>query len=193
MLIKMQKDMNSKKCFVKANLKNILIGAFIVITFVLFIIFKSEVKIFAQNLFKHYGFLGLAGFVIIMDTFIQPISPDLIIAGSTLGGANLVFAALIGGVSSLIAGVIGYNIGKRLIGKRKKSSYSSNNLLKGKILFRKYGIWAVAIGALSPVPYSAICWSAGAYGMLFRKFLITSFCTRIPRFFIVAIFGSLFS
>jgi len=186
----MQKN---KTGLVNINLKDLIIGFLIVFIFVLFIIFRKEIRIFAKDLFKLYGLFGLAAFVIVMDTFIQPISPDLIIVGSTLGGANLIFTALIGGGSSILAGIIGYNIGRKIVGKSRKNSFTSKQLVNGEKLFNKYGIWAVAIGALSPVPYSAICWSAGIYGMVFKKFLITSLFTRIPRFFLVAIIGSIFS
>jgi len=187
------KNVNGNNLFKHVTPRQIIIGFFIVVSFVLFIIFRKEVHNFAQRCFSLYGFVGLCGFVVLMDSIIQPISPDFIILSSTLGGASLLIAATIGGISSVSAGIIGYIIGKKLLKRERKTSFSSRHLINGKALFKKYGTWAVAIGALSPVPYSAICWSAGIYDMRFKRFLLTSLLTRIPRFFIVAFIGYIFS
>lgn len=142
-------------------------------------------------LISNFGFLGLFIVVVIMDTIIQPISPDILVFGSTFGGANLWLAALIGGLGSCLAGTFGYLIG-RGIGKEGFSRwFDKKHMDKGHELFDKYGVWAVMVGALSPIPYSSICWTAGIYKMPFVPFLITSLITRIPRFFIMGFIGFL--
>jgi len=177
----------------RLNLKQLVIILLITTIFVLFIIFHSELGNIFQRCFSVYGFLGLALFVLIMDILVQPISPDIVIFGSALGGANIILTALIGGFSSITAGIAGYFIGRKLISTGAKGIFSANHLRNGERLFNRYGKWAVAIGALTPVPFSAVCWSAGLYHMRFHLFLITSLLTRIPRFFIMSLIGSIFS
>ena len=45
----------------------------------------------------------------------------------------------------------------------------------------KYGFWAVVLGAITPLPYSFTCWSAGALGVHWAKVLAASLLFRIPR------------
>ncbi|MBW2968302.1 VTT domain-containing protein [Candidatus Woesearchaeota archaeon] len=162
---------------------------FLGIVFVLFIIFYSLLKNFAALLVSTYGFLGLFLLVVLMDTVIQPISPDLLVFGSTFGGANLVGASLVGGIASCCAGTLGYLIGLLLGKDGFRRWFGERHLKKGHQLFEKYGVWAVLVGAWSPIPYSSICWSAGIYRMPFLQFMIVSVLTRIPRFFVMGLIG----
>ena len=52
--------------------------------------------------------------------------------------------------------------------------------VKGEHLFDRWGVWTVAIGALSPLPYSITCWFAGIYNMPYRRFFLATLF-RIPR------------
>ncbi|MFH1668883.1 MAG: VTT domain-containing protein [Candidatus Woesearchaeota archaeon] len=152
--------------------------------------FYSELKAFSQLFISMYGFFGLFVLVVLMDTIIQPISPDILVLSSTFGGANLWLAALIGGIASCVAGSIGYTFGKALGEDGFVKWFGKTHLRKGRGLFRKYGIWAVIVGALSPIPYSSVCWTAGIYDMDFLPFVVTSALTRIPRFFFIGLIGT---
>lgn len=161
----------------------------LLIVFASFLFFYSELKEVSRVLIGSYGLFGLFVLVIIMDTVIQPISPDILVFSATFAGSNLFAASLVGGIASCVAGVLGYSIGQ-IIGKEGfKKWFSAKHLKEGKILFDKYGIWAVLVGALSPIPYSSICWSAGIYHMDITKFILTSLLTRIPRFFLMGLLG----
>ena len=162
---------------------------FLVIIFSGFILFYNRVLLYSH--ISSYGLLAIFLVVIIMDTFIQPISPDFIVFGATLKGYDLLAVSLIGGIGSCIAGVIGYIIGKRIGSERFESKFGKKHLVRGKKLFDKYDTWAIITGAVSPIPYSSICWTAGIYNMNFKHFLITSILARIPRFFLVGFIGSL--
>ncbi len=161
----------------------------IMIICILFLIFYSELKEISYMFILNYGYWGLLLIVVIMDFIIQPISPDIIVFGATLGGSGLLIASLIGGLGSCLAGVMGYTVGNKVGHEKFKEWFGAKNLKKGEKLFKKYGVWAVVIGAFSPIPYSSVCWSAGIYGMDFNAFLLTSLLTRIPRFFIVGLVG----
>jgi len=176
----------------KFNIRNISIIFLIILIFVAFLIFKKDVQCLSKRAFDVYGFFGIAGITFIMDIFIQPISPDLLILSSTIGGANIILTSLSGGLSSVCAGTAGYFVGLRLL-KKGLFRGSSEKIKKGEILFKKYGHWAVVVGALTPIPYSAVCWSAGIYEMGIKRFILASILARIPRFFIVAFIGSHFS
>ncbi|MBT7902515.1 DedA family protein [Candidatus Woesearchaeota archaeon] len=167
------------------------LGIAILCVFVTAVFFYSEFKLVSNNLIQTYGLIAVFFLVIIMDSFIQPISPDIFVLGATLSGHNLIAASLVGGIASCIGGIIGYQIGKQ-IGKRKfKKWFGKDHLEKGKTIINKHGIWAIIVGAFSPIPYSSVCWVAGIYKMKFPVFVITSILTRIPRFFFMGYIGFL--
>lgn len=49
---------------------------------------------------------------------------------------------------------------------------------------RKYGFWAIVLGATTPLPYSVTCWTAGILGVGWSTVLAASVLFRIPRIFI---------
>jgi membrane protein YqaA with SNARE-associated domain len=51
-------------------------------------------------------------------------------------------------------------------------------------LVRRYGLIALALATLTPLPYSLACWASGALGVPFFRFCAVSLL-RIPR---IAIF-----
>ena len=79
--------------------------------FSLFFYFYSALESFSTVFIHSYGYFGLLVLVILMDTLIQPLSPDILVFGSTLAGLDLFGASLIGGLASCLAGVFGYSIG----------------------------------------------------------------------------------
>jgi membrane protein YqaA with SNARE-associated domain len=174
------------------KIKHVLLIVLILAVFALSIIFLDELRIVSRKLFSLYGLAGVAVMVFVMDVIIQPISPDVVIISSTLGGANLLRAALVGGGGSVAAGIAGYFLGKKIGSKGLKGFFSPKHFEKGEALFKKYGLWAVAAGALTPVPFSAVCWSAGIYRMKFPVFILTSVLTRVPRFFVMGWVGYMF-
>ncbi len=174
------------------KIKHILLIVVILSIFALSIIFLNELKAVSRKLFSLYGLAGVVAMVFVMDVVIQPVSPDVVIISSTLGGANLLRAALVGGAGSVAAGIAGYFLGKKIGSKGLKNFFSPRNFEKGVALFKKYGLWAIAAGALTPVPFSVVCWSAGIYKMKFPIFILKSVLTRFPRFFVMGWVGYLF-
>ena len=108
-----------------------------------------------------------------------------------LRGANFFVAGLVGGIGSCIGGALGFYLGGWIGYDALKVSMKKKYFEKAELLFQKYGVWAVGFAALSPVPYNAFCWSAGACQMKFKPFIIISVLTRIPRFLLMALLGSL--
>ena len=47
-------------------------------------------------------------------------------------------------------------------------------------LFAKYGYYAVAIGAMSPIPFSLLCYVAGLYKVPYRIYALLVLM-RVPR------------
>ncbi len=148
----------------------------------------EALKQWAEETVSNYGYWGI--FIIsFTESIIQPIPPDPFITGGTAFGLSPVKAALIAAVASVLGGVVGYFLGKFLGEPAFKKFLGDKYYDKGEILFRKYGIWAVLIAAITPIPFKVMCWLAGIFEMPFWGFVLASFLGRFPRFLFMAFFG----
>jgi len=145
-------------------------------------------KQWAEETVVDYGYIGI--FIIsFTESIIQPVPPDPFITGGTAFGLNVFTAAVIAAIGSVLGGVVGYFLGKFLGEPVAKKLMSEQYYDKGEILFRRYGLWAVLIAAITPVPFKVICWLAGIFEMPIGGFILASFIGRFPRFLIVAFLG----
>ena len=166
----------------------------IIITFFIFLGFAFyylELREVIQEALGSYGIVALFLIILIMDFLILPISPDLIVLSAVWGGASYFNTSIVGGIASVVAGTLGYFFGAKIGATKFKQWFGAHHLHRGEKMFTKYGVWAVVIGALSPIPYAAVSWSAGIYDMNFNKFLTTIVFTRIPRFMFMGFIGFL--
>jgi membrane protein YqaA with SNARE-associated domain len=173
----------------KAHLRKILIGTIISLVIVISIagflgfLYSDSITEITELIAKKTGFLGLALIILIADSLIPAFPTDiilLIIAKSSLNNEWGIYILIIG-ITSIIAGVFGWNIGQWI---RNKTSFNFMSKHKSNSnLLQKYGALGVAIGALTPIPFSITCWTAGFLKMPFKDFLLASFF-RIPRYFI---------
>jgi membrane protein YqaA with SNARE-associated domain len=174
---------------IERNLYAALIGlaAFIVVMGVIGFVYEDELATMAEWVVQHIGFAGLAMILMVTDTLVTPFPPDIlliVIAKSHLAAYWPAYVGLLGLVS-IVAGMTGYGIGRwlghfewsqRLFGQFKEDH-------RGFI--RKYGFWAVAIGSVTPLPYSVTCWTAGVLGLRWTTVLAAAILFRLPRIFLV--------
>ena len=146
--------------------------------------FEDEMRIFTNWVVEHIGFAGLCMILLITDSLVTPFPPDLllmVIAKSKLAESWLLYVSLLG-VVSVCAGMVGWCIGRRL-GHfrfiRQLYEHPSDEL---RSLIRRYGFWAIVLGATTPLPYSVTCWTAGIVGISWTTVLSASILFRIPRF-----------
>ena len=168
---------------------NLLRGAVALLVFVLVILALSlfveeEVTALTEWLLAKVGFVGLCVMLFLGDGFITPFPPDvllLVIAKSRLAENWQLYVGILSLVS-VAAGMFGWIIG-RVLGdqpwvERRLGRFRDE---RGPFV-RRYGFWAIAIGAITPFPYSMTCWSAGMLGVPARTVLGASLLFRLPRF-----------
>ena len=83
----------------------------------------------------------------------------------------------------MLGGIGGYWIG-RLLGHLKIVQQVTGGFSKdGRRLISRYGEWGIVLAALTPIPFSTVCWISG---MVKVRFLYVVFATfaRIPRMII---------
>jgi membrane protein YqaA with SNARE-associated domain len=88
-------------------------------------------------------------------------------------------------VISYGAGVLGYYIGITFTKTAAFRKLYENYLMQYDYSLRKYGIYLVLVGAVTPVPFSAMCMLAGSVKLPFKTFLLVCLA-RVLRF---AIYG----
>lgn len=125
------------------------------------------------------AYLGMPGVflgVLLTDTFFLANEPILGIAYA--GGMPFWPVAAVACVASMLAGVLGWGLGRAL----GLSPWIRRRVERNGIhaLLMRWGVWAVAVAAISPVPYGAATWAAGAAGVPVRVVVLGSLF-RIPR------------
>ncbi len=160
--------------------------AFVLGMAVLGFVFEESLTAATTWVVERLGFVGMATILMVTDTLVTPFPPDIllaVIANSRLSEEWPVYVGLLGLVS-VVAGMTGYGIGRwlghfrwsrRLFGEFKEDH---------REFIRKYGFWGVALGAVTPLPYSVTCWTAGVLGIRWSRVFAASVLFRIPRFYL---------
>ena len=142
-----------------------------------------------------FGLLGLA-LVSASEAAFQPIPPDVLVipmvieANSVLGISLIV---LIATLSSVFGAFFGYAIGYYGGIPVLERFVSVSNINRLNFLIEKYGSLGVFIAAVSPIPYKALAWIAGAGRMDLRLFALAGIFGRGIRFgsvgFLIGVYG----
>jgi len=131
-----------------------------------------------------FGLLGLA-LVSATEAAFQPIPPDVLVipmvieANSVIGISMIVLVATL---SSVFGAFLGYGIGYYGGIPVLERFVSDSNINRLNFLIEKYGSAGVFIAAISPIPYKALAWIAGAGKMDLRLFAIAGIFGRGIRF-----------
>jgi membrane protein YqaA with SNARE-associated domain len=167
------------------------LAVILVLVIILRYLLGDQIEAAGGFLIDRFGILGMFTATLLMDTFMSPVSPDVILFISIAGGVNVFEAIGIVSLASIIGGNAGYLIGRFLGNREFVYKRIKPFERKGKYLMRKYGIWAVIVGAMTPIPFSMVCWTAGVLKMRYLRFFPGTLW-RIPRFllwYIVLSFG----
>lgn len=160
--------------------------AFIAAMAVLGFVFEDEMVAVTTGVAERVGFLGLAAILMVTDTFVTPFPPDIllaVIAKSPLAEEWPIYVGILGLVS-VIAGMTGFGIGRWLGHFRWSQRLFGEFRDDHRSFLRKYGFWGVAIGSVTPLPYSVTCWTAGVLGIRWTKVLAATVLFRVPRFYL---------
>ncbi|HVX36714.1 MAG TPA: YqaA family protein [Hyphomicrobium sp.] len=120
-----------------------------------------------------------------------PIPPDVMLIPMVLGRREKAWwYATIATVASVIGGLLGYAIGYFLydtVGLPILKFYGREHALDGFMTFvHDYGVPAVIIKGMTPIPYKVVTIAAGVGHMNLLAFIGASIVARAMRFFLVA-------
>ncbi len=172
--------MNKRKSFII-----ILVFLLIVVGIALLITLNMDYfKEIINNHVQKYGYVGILVFSFFADLLEQPIGPEVPASIGVLFGLNFILVIIFSVIGSYMGSLVNFYIGRRYLGPRFEAVRKEKVDKKYYKLFNKYGGVALALAAISPIPWVAFCWLAGIFKMKLRQFI---FWGLIPRFF--RIFG----
>ena len=131
-----------------------------------------------------WGLLGLA-VVSASEAAFQPAPPDLLVIPMVLGAdssLDILAIVLVATLSSVVGAVGGYGIGA-YAGRPILERFASDaTVARLNALMIRYGSAGIFLAAVSPIPYKALAWAAGAGRMDLRLFIAAGLFGRGIRF-----------
>lgn len=172
----------SKSSFLWKNLLRGLIWFAIIMT--AYILASKDIKVYQEEINEIGDRLPLLlGIFTVSEIVFGIIPPELFMLIWQSKGVvseyvlNLTYLTLI----SYAAGVIGYYIGYFFSKTSLYERISDRYLKQYDRQLKRYGIYLVLVGAVTPVPFSATCMLAGSVNISIRDFLLICI-SRIIRF-----------
>ncbi len=115
-----------------------------------------------------------------------PAPPDPLLIGISVRQpeAALWLAAIVT-ATSVAGALVGHWLGQKLGRPLLYRFASSHRIDVVERMFTRYGTWAIAIAAFTPVPYKVFAITAGALNLDRRSFIMASLIGRGARFFLL--------
>lgn len=120
------------------------------------------------------------------ESIFFPLPPDPLLIGMSFVHPRLalLFAAIttVASVAGAVAGRwLGVRYGRPILDR----FVSADKVDRVEGLFNRYGVWAIVIAALTPIPYKVFALSAGMLNMPLTPFVIASVIGRGARMFLI--------
>ncbi|MFL2493902.1 MAG: YqaA family protein [Candidatus Thalassarchaeum sp.] len=131
-----------------------------------------------------FGLLGLA-IVSATEAAFQPAPPDLLVLPMVLGADSsieILAIVLVATLSSVLGAIGGYGIGVYAGRPLLERFASEKTVSRLENLTIRYGSAGIFLAAVSPIPYKALAWAAGAGRMDLRLFIVAGLLGRGLRF-----------
>ena len=138
-----------------------------------------------------FGVLALI-LLAITEPICVPIPADVLVVGLCLGKPKKsIRYGLLCSFFSVLGGTIAFCLGLAIGGERVISFFEmlsvgplhfADKTQKALELYQEYDFWAIAISALTPVPYMLFSWLGGMAGVSIWKFVGISLVFRTMRF-----------
>jgi membrane protein YqaA with SNARE-associated domain len=142
--------------------------------------FHRPLLAIADSFVGSLGGPGVALGYFIPDAFTIPLPNDVSSLLGLAGGMTFFEVCAWATLGSLLGGAVGYWVGRLLRTTRWLGRVFERRGGLAQQLLERYGLTAVAVAAITPLPYSIFCWAAGAGKLPFRRFLLVSLL-RIVR------------
>lgn len=156
------------------------IAVFMVIVGVLAFAFEDVLVATGRGFVERLGGPGVGLAFFILDAVWIPIPHETFSGLALVGGMPFWEVWAWGSVGSLAGGLLGFTVCRKIGEQDWFQRWLARRGGDAHAAVRRWGVLGVALGAVSPLPYSISAWAAGALGMELRPFLVVSLL-RIPR------------
>lgn len=144
-------------------------------------LFREPLEAFSKDFVDTLGGFGVALGFFVPDGFTVPLPNDAFTSFGRLAGLPYWEVVMWGTIGSLAGGCTGFGIGRLLSRTDWFEAFMARKGNEVRLLTDKYGSVALAVAALTPIPYSIACWASGAAGMTFVRFILISAPLRFIR------------
>ncbi len=145
----------------------------------------EQLVAFSQAFIEQYGsaavFILTAG-----EQFVFPVPADIFIATAAGSGMPMVKLMVIVFFATMLGAIITYFFGKHVGHPGLLWLFGKKKLDKGEKVMEKWGIWAVIVAGLTPLPFKVVAALAGAFEMPFKKYMLGVVAGRMPRYIFTA-------
>lgn len=133
--------------------------------------------------FDVYGLAGLFVGTLATDILGVPVPVDVYLAAAVTADKPAIPVLIVACVASVLSGSVSYVLGRNLDRVPVLGRWVRRHESRGRGVFAKWGVAAVSVAAWTPLPFSIVCWFAGAFGMPYRRFFLATL-HRVPRIFL---------
>ena len=175
--VKVEGEINAKSVMFQTAAAILLLVSLLIVCS---IYLKEPMESSSKEFIQWAGVWGVGLGFFLPDAFTLPIPPDTFLVAGYLGGLNFWSILVWASVGSVLGGSVGFLLIRSLSSRPNIRKWLDRKINKGRVFMERYGLLALGIGALTPLPYSIMCWACGAMGVRFLPFLAVSLL-RIPR------------
>lgn len=141
----------------------------------------------AGGFIASHGILGLFLVIMIGSTPV-PIPVEAFALAAVAAGASPLLTTVLTTLGSTGGGFVTYLIGAGAV-KAFRIKPGRKSIRKARRWLEEYGAVAVFVFALTPLPFDAMAFAAGAGGMKKKVFLLATLAGRLLRYFILIYTG----
>lgn len=161
------------------------LALFLALVALVALLFRGEAEAIGRLLGRRLGVAGLALGTFLADALCFPVPPQVYVLTAHLSRTSPLWALLSISAASVIAGHSAYHLGRaaaalprlRDLGPLRRARERAGALQRGR------GVLAALLAAASPVPYSWLCYAAGACRLRYGLFTAYTLL-RPPRILI---------
>ncbi len=133
----------------------------------------------------YVGMTGLPGLFIaatMLDMVPQPVPTDVFMGFAYIAGRDFWAIGATSTLGSVLGGTLAWAGARWAADRGPVRRYLTGRGASVYALVRQYGTMALAVGAISPMPFSVTCYAAGSIKMPYNKFFLVCLL-RAPRMF----------
>lgn len=139
-----------------------------------------------------FGWLALA-LIATAESVIFPVPPDPLLLGLAVATPEwALWYAFLATATSVLGGLLGHTLGLWFGRPLLYRMFKESKIRFVERAYDRWGVWAVTVAGLTPIPYKVFTVSAGAFDLDRKRFVVASVIGRGARFFSIGVLVMLF-